>query len=227
MTSSKESAEGAKDEIYQELLKQIGSAKDSIYAELFVLTQGDVVDNLIVAHRRLTKQGKEGVKFLVDPGLFFAFPNTRKGVQRLAKAGIPIKFYEANKEAMDAGTEVLWPDGEPYIRLMEQKVSGGEAAHRLGLVGVEAAAEGEDARPAHGASVPFSSPWKDVATGPVISTWPFASHSTVRVPPSSTISTLRPVKSRRAAATAAAQAPVPQARVRPAPPYSTRSPGWL
>lgn len=96
-TSQSEAADGGTQEIYTEILKQIGNAQESIYAELFVLTQADIIDNLIFAHKRLTKNGKEGVKILVDPGLFFAFPNTRKGVQKLAAAGIPIKFYKANR----------------------------------------------------------------------------------------------------------------------------------
>ncbi|MBY0402898.1 MAG: phospholipase D family protein, partial [Cyanobacteria bacterium] len=33
----------------------------------------------------------------VDPGLYFSFPNTRKGVQKLANAGVPIQFYKANR----------------------------------------------------------------------------------------------------------------------------------
>src|SRR6266849_1601091 len=67
-----------------------------------------------------------------------------------------------------------------------------------------------------------SVPWKLTATGPVISTWPSARHSISSVPPSSTISALRPVRPRRAAATSAAQAPLPQAMVMPAPRSQTR-----
>lgn len=97
-TTPKDSVDGGRDSILKEILTQIGKAQESIYAELFVLTQSDIVDNLIFAHKRLTKVGKEGVKILVDPGLYFSFPNTRKGVQKLAKAGIPIKFYKANRD---------------------------------------------------------------------------------------------------------------------------------
>lgn len=96
-TSQSEAADGGSQEIFHEIIRQIGKAEESIYAELFVLTQQDIIDNLIFAHKRLTKNGKEGVKLLIDPGLFFAFPNTRKGVQKLAAAGIPVKFYKANR----------------------------------------------------------------------------------------------------------------------------------
>lgn len=96
-TASRHAVGGARDDIYVEILKQIGQAQDSIYAQLFVLTQQDIVDNLIFAHKRLTKAGKEGVKILVDPGLFFAFPNTRAGVQKLAKAGVPIRFFATDR----------------------------------------------------------------------------------------------------------------------------------
>jgi hypothetical protein len=60
-------------------------------------------------------------------------------------------------------------------------------------------------------------PWNAVATGPVISTWPSARHSMSISPPSATICTRRPVNPRRAALTAVAHAPDPQAKVSPAP----------
>src|SRR4029079_6633796 len=56
------------------------------------------------------------------------------------------------------------------------------------------------------------------STGPVISTWSSRSRQRMRrSPPGSVSVTTRPVRSRRAAATAAAQAADPHARVRPAP----------
>lgn len=99
LTASREAASGARDDIYRELMTQISSAKESVYAELFVLTQDDIVDNLIDKHRELRENGKEGVKILVDPGLFFALRNTRRGVQKLARHGIPIRFYSSDRES--------------------------------------------------------------------------------------------------------------------------------
>lgn len=37
-------------------------------------------------------------------------------------------FYKANEEAMLEGVDVLWPEGEPYYRLMEFKLNFGLAA---------------------------------------------------------------------------------------------------
>ncbi len=37
-------------------------------------------------------------------------------------------FFEANKDALLLGTEVLWPETEPYLALMKQMVSEGAAA---------------------------------------------------------------------------------------------------
>ena len=54
-----------------------------------------------------------------------------------------------------------------------------------------------------------------VATGPVISTWPSARHSISSSPPSTTTVARRPASPRRCAFTSAAQAPEPQASVRP------------
>lgn len=61
-------------------------------------------------------------------------------------------------------------------------------------------------------------PSKTFTAGPVIDIWPVASsHSMVSVPPSITTLTVRPVRPVRCAATAVAQAPVPQACVMPDP----------
>lgn len=97
-TAARQSATGAKDEIYREILSQIEQAQESIHAELFVLTQKQVIESLLQAHQRLRRAGKEGVKILVDPGLFFSFPGCRAGVQRLAKAGVPIRFFDSNRD---------------------------------------------------------------------------------------------------------------------------------
>ena len=67
------------------------------------------------------------------------------------------------------------------------------------------------------------SPVNAVATGPVISTWPSSRHSISSSPPSTTTVARRPVRPRRCAFTSAAQAPEPQASVRPAPRSHTRS----
>jgi cardiolipin synthase len=97
-TTARQSSAGAKDEIFREILSQTKQAQSSIYAELFVLTQPEVVDELLAAHQRLKAAGKEGVKLLVDPGIFFAFPGCRSQVQRLAKADVPIRFLKTRRE---------------------------------------------------------------------------------------------------------------------------------
>jgi predicted phage terminase large subunit-like protein len=38
------------------------------------------------------------------------------------------KFFEANKEEMLKGVEILWPEHEPYLDLMEMKVGEGQAS---------------------------------------------------------------------------------------------------
>src|SRR5262249_36809050 len=91
---------------------------------------------------------------------------------------------------------------------------GGLAKHDLGLVGVEAAAEDDDARRTHGRTRAspgsFASrakmPLCSTSAGPVIKTRLSARHSISRGPPGTVTMTRRPVRPRRAAATAAAQA---------------------
>src|SRR5260221_7113657 len=66
-------------------------------------------------------------------------------------------------------------------------------------------------------------PVNSTATGPVISTWSSSlRHSIFKSPPSNSTVAARSVKPRRWQATKAAQAPVPQALVRPAPRSHTR-----
>jgi len=37
-------------------------------------------------------------------------------------------FYEANQDALLQGTQVLWPEGDSYVKLMKQMISEGQAA---------------------------------------------------------------------------------------------------
>src|SRR6056297_994393 len=140
----------------------------------------------------------------------------------------------------------------------------GLTLHRLGLVGVEPAAECDkidahgpcivtscgargggrvmrscDPRilpscgPAHRYAPSHTAPAKisagnrsshSISTGPVISTWESLSRQVMsRSPPGRLTSASRPVNLRRAAATSAAQAADPQARVSPAPRSQTLS----
>lgn len=96
-TTSRQADQGAKNDVLTEILKQIDKAESSIHAQLFVLTHKAVVDALIQKHRQLTQQGKEGVKLLVDEGLYKIFPNCRAGIQKLDDAGVPIRFFKENK----------------------------------------------------------------------------------------------------------------------------------
>jgi hypothetical protein len=45
--------------------------------------------------------------------------------ERLASAEA---FFDAHRDAMLAGTEVLWPEGEPYLELMRQRIDDGPLA---------------------------------------------------------------------------------------------------
>src|SRR5580704_9261059 len=113
--------------------------------------------------------------------------------------------------------------------------SRGGAPHRLGLDKIEPAAEGQDldvlwfAPPQDHAAISLkrlgsSRVSNSNATGPVIVTWPSLSrHSISRSPPGRLTMALWPVRPFRAAATRAAQAADPQARVRPVPRSQTFS----
>ena len=110
---------------------------------------------------------------------------------------------------------------------------GGRAPHDLGFQRVQPAAEGEDvdalisagaclavgaALPSAPASRGSSVPSNSVSTGPVIQTWPSSRHSTVeRAAGQRHGHACWSVSFLRIAATAAAQAAVPQALVMPTP----------
>src|SRR5579862_4837320 len=94
-------------------------------------------------------------------------------------------------------------------------------ANHLGFGGIQPAPKGDDIDAHHAAPAPANSaaskrPLCSYSTGPVISAWSSLSrHSMARSPPARVTLTLRPVRSSRAAATAAAQAAEPQALVSP------------
>src|SRR5207237_1275438 len=101
-----------------------------------------------------------------------------------------------------------------------------EPADDIAFESVEAAAEADDLdrghRPAPARSAGSNVPSKASAAGPVMMTWPSSRQFMSRAPPSSMTLARRPVRLRRDAATSAAQAPVPPARVMPAPRSQTR-----
>src|SRR5690606_12338070 len=71
---------------------------------------------------------------------------------------------------------------------------------------------------------PIHSPSNTNAAGPaIIMGWPGPGHAICRVPPGSRTSISRPTRPRRMSTAAAAQAPLPQARVSPTPRSNTRS----
>ncbi|WP_373531971.1 phosphatidylserine/phosphatidylglycerophosphate/cardiolipin synthase family protein [Vampirovibrio sp.] len=97
-TSGAKADQGAQNEVLGEMLNQIHNAKQSIHAQLFVMTHKKVVNALIEKHKQLKAQGQEGVQLLVDEGLYKIFPNCRPGIQKLDDAGVPIRFYKENKK---------------------------------------------------------------------------------------------------------------------------------
>jgi predicted phage terminase large subunit-like protein len=54
-------------------------------------------------------------------GIYTDLSNPNRQTEALA-------FYEANKEALLAGTQVLWPDGETYLQLMRMCIDEGQAS---------------------------------------------------------------------------------------------------
>ena len=106
-TAGADTVQGPKSEIQEGILDQINQAQKSIHAELFVLTNKQVVSRLIEKHHELKAKGQEGVKILVDPGLYFLFPNCRPGIVSLDKAGVPIRFLSADR-ARDEKLHAKW-----------------------------------------------------------------------------------------------------------------------
>src|SRR5687768_13620492 len=99
----------------------------------------------------------------------------------------------------------------------EVVLARGERPHRLALGGIEAAAEGDDFD-AHKSI----SPVKTWAAVPLMRTLSPGAHSMTRVPPGRFTATGEVIFPYLMAATAVAQAPVPQAWVSPAPRSHTR-----
>ena len=107
---------------------------------------------------------------------------------------------------------------------------GRGAANDLGFERVQPAAEGDDlgspSMPrlsAASSRAGSNAPSKLSAAGPVMITCPSSRQQMSRLPPSSSTAARRSASPRRCAATSAAQAPLPQARVIPAPRSQTRS----
>lgn len=115
-TAGTESVTGPRDDFYQEIPKFIRGAKDRFDIQAFVLTQPDIAQIILTEHRRLKAEGKRGARILVDPGLYFKFPYCRAQIVELAKAGVPIRFYNAN-QATGEKLHAKWAqrDGESVL----------------------------------------------------------------------------------------------------------------
>src|SRR5580700_3705941 len=111
-------------------------------------------------------------------------------------------------------------------RVFDPRLAGGKT-NDVALEGVEPAAERDDLDALHAAQptndVGSKRPSYASVAGPVIITCPSCRQRISSSPPSSASLACRRVSPRRLAATRAAQAPVPQARVMPAPRSQTRS----
>lgn len=97
-TSQSGSPDGGHNEIFEEILERIENAKSSVICELFTLTDKQVAQKLVDAHKRLTENGKPGVRVIVDPGLYLKFKNCRPAVDYLKAQGVPVRFYRVNWE---------------------------------------------------------------------------------------------------------------------------------
>ena len=61
-------------------------------AELFVLTDKELVENVIKRHN----EGKLDAKFVIDPNIIKEFPYCENAYDELKEAGVPIRLYKAN-----------------------------------------------------------------------------------------------------------------------------------
>ncbi len=78
-------------DIRKVLMDHVGGAKQSIVVALYVLTDREVLSELIDAHRRGLR-----VNVMLDPGDDLRL--NQKAYDRLKKAKVPVKWYEPNRE---------------------------------------------------------------------------------------------------------------------------------
>lgn len=81
---------GGSHAIRETLLSDINGAKKKIYAEMFTLTDAEVVNSLIDAHNR----GVD-VKVILDPNQHYT---NQKSYDALKAAGVPVRWYQVNVE---------------------------------------------------------------------------------------------------------------------------------
>ncbi|MCL5773596.1 MAG: phosphatidylserine/phosphatidylglycerophosphate/cardiolipin synthase family protein, partial [Firmicutes bacterium] len=88
LTTSPKDEEGGAHAIRETLLSDINGARKNIYAEMFTLTDSEVVNSLITAHNR----GVD-VKVILDPN---QHSTNQKSYDALKAAGVPVKWYNVN-----------------------------------------------------------------------------------------------------------------------------------
>lgn len=88
LTTQPEEQDGGSSAIKKAILDNINGAKKSVHAELFCLTDKDIVKSLKDAHDR----GVD-VKVLLDPNLYII---NRKAFYKLKDAGVPVRWYKVD-----------------------------------------------------------------------------------------------------------------------------------
>jgi cardiolipin synthase len=112
-------------EVFDRLLTLIGGARRSIAAEVFVLTDADVLAALAAAHRRGVR-----VRILLDPNQDV----NRNGFGLLRSAGVEVRWYPVPVGALLHAKAGLFDDRQLLVGSANWSLSGLTVNHELDLV---------------------------------------------------------------------------------------------
>ncbi len=110
---------------YDDVVSKIGDTETNIEVVGTILHERSLLRRLLANARYSSREYKAVISWAERKDLWDQWTQIYTNLddeERLEKAQ---KFYQDNKSDMDQGVQVLWPDKEPYYRLMEEIIENG------------------------------------------------------------------------------------------------------
>mgnify|MGYP000844739075 FL=1 len=112
----------------QEVVSNLGSTETSIEIVGTILHRDSLLMRLKQNPAYITKIYKAVINWAERQDLWEAWKKIYVNLDNSRRAEDALQFFKANEAAMLLGSEVLWPEKEPYYELMKQLIEKGKRA---------------------------------------------------------------------------------------------------
>ena len=113
---------------YYEVVSKIGDAKTNIYFVGTVIHRDSLLKNVMANPAYRSQMFKSVKSWALNEGLWQEWREIYTNLDLPDRLEQAAEYYKNNESAMLEGTEVLWPEREPYLFLMKEMVEIGRRA---------------------------------------------------------------------------------------------------